>query len=177
MGKTLSMSFDTINPLPDADQSIIMNTDKLISQERHHINVFLTALILASVSGFISYLIPGNTVWLQWTYLLHVFTGILMSIPLLRYTARHFKRTQGLKRPLMTISGILSVVIIIYVSVSGFHITLFGQSESGRWIYNTHVLAATTGLIIIILHIISHKLSLSTKRKKQAKKLNSLFNK
>ena len=140
--------------------------DNLITQEGYSINLFLTALVLASASGFISYFMPNNAIWIQWIYLLHVFTGILMSIPLLRYVGRHFKRTQGIKRPLMTITGVFSLAVIIYISITGFHITLFGQSESKRWIYETHILAAMTGLAILIFHVILHKLTFPEKRLK-----------
>ncbi len=136
----------------------------LINQEKRVLAFFLTTLLITCLSGFISYLLQSNTIWIQWSYLLHVLAGLLMIAPLTSYGLRHFKRTLGLKRPLMTISGLTTIILALATVLSGLHITLIGQVEALRWIYDAHVTTAIIILALLALHLILHKLTLSNRR-------------
>lgn len=139
--------------------------EKSITQEKHEVSRFLSVFLLAALSGFISYFVQGNSVWLQWTYLLHILTGTLLTFPLIRYTGVHFKRCQGLKRPFMMTSGIILLAIAAGVILTGFHIALFGQTEALRWIYNSHVILSAVVVCLVVIHIVLHSLTLPQKRR------------
>jgi len=125
------------------------------------------ALIL---TGVFTIVFDAHNILNQWIYLSHTFIGILFIPGLAVYTFYHFKRTLGQRRPLLILSGIFSVTILISVCWTGLDIVYRGQTETTQWLYLLHIYTSLAGCILFILHIISHQLFLSAKRKETEKK-------
>jgi len=134
------------------------NSRDLLSRERQHMSKLLGALTVTAASGFITYLVTQNSIWEQWTYLLHTAMGIYLTLVVLPYVRTHFKRTLGIRRPVMVIVGLISVGLVIGVAATGLHITIFGQSESLRWIYNLHIITAISVLAGLAVHVFGQRL-------------------
>lgn len=141
------------------------SSNTLLTLESKALSRLLPAIWLMVISGLLTYVIPGNATWMQWCYLLHVFSGVLAAIPLFIYLSKHFKRTLGQKRPFMTTSGVVIVFALLFVFAGGVHISIYGQTEANRWIYESHVVAAFLILALLALHILAHHFFLPQKRK------------
>jgi hypothetical protein len=122
-------------------------------------------LVLAA-SGYLSLFWPGLSVFEQCIYLVHTLLGIIATVLLVPYIIVHFRRTIGLRRPWITLSGIFSALAFLVLAGSGVHIVVEGQSEAQRWIFQVHLWLAAIILILLIVHIAFHALSLSAKRNK-----------
>ena len=115
-------------------------------------NHLIAIVIAVAITGFVTLLPDHPDTWVQWTWLLHVFLGLLLSAYFISYLAVHTKRALGLRRPLASLAGILVAVCFLGVIVSGFHIVLFGQLEARRWIYDWHIWLAIACLVVFIVH-------------------------
>lgn len=140
--------------------------DKLIDRERSSISGFLVLFLLVSVTGFVTYAFNGNNTWIQWTYLLHILTGIIFLSPLVLYLLYHIRRVHGQRRAIVYLFGVLLALALIIVAISGFHMSVVGQKEALRWIYNTHVQASFMLLLLMLLHLVIHIITLPKKRKR-----------
>lgn len=112
----------------------------------------LALLVTTSLTGYVTYLLNSHQVWIQWTFLAHTLLGLAIALIVLPYTFFHFRRTLGVRRALTHISGIIFLLIIIILSLSGIHITVFGQSEPKRWIYELHIWASYLTVILLLFH-------------------------
>lgn len=139
---------------------------QLIEKEKRQMPLLVAALSVATLSGFITYFLRENEVWQQWIYLLHTLTGILLAVVLSPYIVTHFRRTLGIRRPSVLLSGILSVVTAVLMVITGLHIAIYGQQESLRWIYYTHIVSSSLTLLFLAAHILLHWLLLPERRKK-----------
>ena len=61
----------------------------LLEKEQHLMMLFAPALLIATITGFVVYYLKDHTVWLQWSVLLHIATGILLSVLLIPYIYAH----------------------------------------------------------------------------------------
>lgn len=122
-------------------------------------------LLVATLSGFITYFINTHTIFTQWLYLTHTLAGIFLSLLIFPYIILHFKRTSGIRRPIIIITGILATLVTLALVLSGLHITFLGQLERTQWIYLAHIISAAIILLLIIIHLVLHRLLLPLKRK------------
>ncbi|MES9902566.1 MAG: multiheme c-type cytochrome [Sedimenticola sp.] len=136
----------------------------LLNTEINWIPSFLSTLFVAIFSGYATYGYPIHTVWQQWTYLLHTFAGISLSIIALPYIVIHFRRTLGLRRSIVLLSGILASIVFFCLLSSGLHIAIFGQQESLRWIYKLHIFASYLTILCVGLHLAAHRILLPLMR-------------
>lgn len=115
-------------------------------------NHLVAILIAAAATGFVT-LLPGHPgVWVQWTWLLHVFLGLLFSIYLTGYLALHVKRAFGLRRTLVSLVGVLVALVFLGVIASGYHLSALGQREADRWVYQWHVILSSLCLAVFLAH-------------------------
>jgi hypothetical protein len=136
-----------------------------IAKERVAMGRLLGALTVAAVSGFITYWFIGHSSWQQFTYLLHTGVGLYLTLILIPYVRTHFVRTLGTRRPFMIIGGLTSTAFVIGLIVTGLHITIAGQSEAKRLIYDAHIVSAYVVLGGIGLHILGQRLIRKDRRR------------
>ena len=84
----------------------------------------------------------------------------------------HFRRTVGVRRPLISVSGILVVFVTLGFIGTGLQITIYGQFEAARSIYWAHVILSTIALVGVLSHILLHRVFLPAKRRDNT---NSVF--
>ncbi len=142
-----------------------MTRADLLDRERRHIAQLLAGLAVAGLSGFVTYLNGEHGGWQQWTYLLHTLVGLYLAVVLVPYVGVHFKRTLGTRRPALVVSGILAISAVLALVVSGLHISLFGQRERLRWIYDLHIVTSYAALVVLVLHVAAHRLLLPSRRR------------
>ncbi len=129
---------------------------QLIERERRHMPALVGVLATVALTGFITYWIPTHGVWPQWTYLLHTLTGIYLTLILIPYVRNHFRRTLGVRRPTVLISGIFAAVAAFLIAATGLYIAAAGQAETQRWVFELHVLLAYVVLGLLVAHILGH---------------------
>lgn len=113
----------------------------------HQLSARWAALLgAAAATGWITLPLPEAGVWQQWTYLAHTLLGLGLALSLAGYLAAHLRRTLGLRRPLPSLLGILSVLAVLAVAGTGLHIAFLGQREADRWVYSAH-LGAGAGIL------------------------------
>ena len=130
---------------------------ELLKTEGYHAAWLVNTFILALVSGYVTYFVPGASNWEQWTYLLHTTSALFLTLVFIRYLILHFRRTLGTRRPIMSILGWITSLILLAMIGSGLYITLFGQTESTRWIFKLHIWSAHVSIIGILLHLLIHR--------------------
>lgn len=134
-----------------------MSSTSALAQEQLSVSRYAWLFITACLSGFISWGFDGlNFIAQQWLYLLHVVTGLGISWILVPYLWRHFKRTLGVRRPSMLISGLLSAVIFIALLFTGIWLLWFGQVQQLAQLLNHHVILASIFSGLIALHFVAH---------------------
>lgn len=141
---------------------------RLINQESKWGRHILWLLIAGLLTGFSTYFVTGHTTWQQWTSLVHVIVSFLLIFVAIPYSTIHLKRTATLRRPLTLFAGILALAALVALSLSGLHISLLGQSEVMRWIYDAHIYFSLALTALLFLHIALHWATLSASRKKSA---------
>ncbi|MFW2439686.1 MAG: multiheme c-type cytochrome [Arenicellales bacterium] len=130
---------------------------ELLKSEQHNAAWLVSVFILAMVSGYVTYFIPGASNWEQWTYLLHTLSALYLTLIFCRYLILHFKRTLGTRRPIMSILGWITSLILLAMIGTGLYITFYGQTEPTRWIYQIHIWTAHAAVIGILLHLLIHQ--------------------
>lgn len=125
-----------------------------LGKERSKSKLAVIILFLATTSGFSTHLLPIDVVSRQWIYLLHVLIGIAVVIGLLLYVPMHFRRTLGMRKAALAVTGYLLAILFLALSVSGLHTILFGQSEALRWIHDLHVWLAYLIALFFCLHLL-----------------------
>ena len=140
-------------------------TKDLLTSEQHAAPVTLAIILACALSGLVVYAVDLHAVWVQWSLLAHLVTGIACTIALLPYFVVHFRRTIGYRRTSMLLSGLLTVPIVGIFLVTGWHLMLYGQREGQDWILPLHIISAIIFLAAIVLHLIFHHLFFPEKRK------------
>ena len=153
---------------PNQNPAPTTKSEELIIRERRRMGQLLGSLAVAAVTGFVTYFFPSHAVWQQFTYLLHTGIGIYVALILLPYVRVHFKRTFGVRRPVMVIVGLLAVALTLALIGTGIHITLFGQRESLRWVYVVHVYTAYATLFALLVHVLGQRLMRLDQRREKS---------
>ncbi|MCP3671359.1 MAG: hypothetical protein GY814_13180 [Gammaproteobacteria bacterium] len=143
------------------------DSQPLINTERSYVPVTGALTVACGITGLVTYLFSSHSIWLQWSVLFHLLTGIICSFALLPYLGAHFRRTIGFRRSGVLLSGLTTILLFIGFAYSGWHITLRGQQESEQWIYVLHVVSAVLFLLLVLVHVVLHARSLPEKRKKR----------
>ena len=113
-------------------------------------------------------LLPGLTIsglatWLtshpdlafnQILYLLHALLGLLILPPIIAYLVAHFARTLGNRSLGVFFSGIAAAALTGASLVSGTWLTLFGQTETTRWVLEAHIVSSAALVILVAIHLV-----------------------
>ncbi len=126
-------------------------------------------LIVLSISGFFTYFYSVHNIINQTVYLFHTFLGLIFIPIIIWYIIIHFIRTLGQRRPTLIISGIIATLLLMGVVFTGIDIFYYGQTETTEWVYDLHIVSSIIAVTLLLLHIVSHQLFLSKRRKEQDK--------
>ncbi|KMT65205.1 multiheme c-type cytochrome [Catenovulum maritimum] len=127
---------------------------------------WLIALFCAlAITGFCSYLFSQGMVS-QMTSLLHLAFGCLWALLIVPYSFMHIKRIIGVRRLLVFISGVVSLVVIFGLVYSGLELIYFGQRQDNQTTYSLHFYSAVSIILAIILHLFLHFFSHKNSTKK-----------
>ncbi|MBF0280199.1 MAG: cytochrome c family protein [SAR324 cluster bacterium] len=145
---------------------------KLSGIEKNWLSYVVFLFPMVAFSGMVTYYFPGEAIWRQWTYLLHAFSGVFLGTASLPYLIYHFRRTLGIRRPWVSLSGIALVLVILCQTASGLHIMIAGQEESFRWVLKIHVISAHLVLALLAVHLILHRILVATSNRIEGKSRN-----
>lgn len=137
--------------------------NQLIAERPFALLLALLTLIL-SLSGLVSWALPGHSQFEQWLWLLHTLLGLALASLLIPYLILHFRRTIGLRRPWVTFSGILFALVFLALTLSGTHVALFGQSENLRWVFGSHLWLSALLPLAAVGHLAFHLLMVGDRR-------------
>lgn len=129
-----------------------------IDKERRHIPRLVTFFVVVTLSGYVTYIYKPHSVWQQWTFLLHTVAGFYLTFLLLPYLWIHFRRTIAFRRAIQIIFGSVTVAAFVVLVATGLHISIFGQYESLRWIYDWHILSSFLAVGVLAIHLVLHPL-------------------
>lgn len=142
-----------------------MKKTPILEQERKYASGLIPTYFVASVSGFATWLFGGHGVWEQFTWLVHVPIALTFTYFLLPYIQTHLKRTLGFKRWSSIVLGFMLFVTVLLLILSGIYIALFGITETQRWLIDGHRWLAVSFIALIIIHMLVHWFTLSSRRK------------
>jgi Cytochrome c554 and c-prime len=137
----------------------------LLSTEQQTAPLTLALVIACALTGLIVYVVDQHLVWIQWTVLIHIATGIACSAALLPYFVLHFRRTIGYRRTSLLLSGLLTIPIFCIFLLTGWHLMFYGQQENQSWVLPLHIISSIVFLVAVILHLLFHRLFLPERRK------------
>ena len=149
------------------ETTLMNNSQSLLTKERKTVPIGATFTLACTFSGVGSFLFSEHSFWMQWTVLLHLITGIVTTLLLLPYFGFHFRRTIGVRRMTLLLSGLLSGGLFFIFIASGWQLLLHGQQENQRWVYHVHVLSSLIFVGVVILHLFLHVKRLPKRRKQR----------
>jgi hypothetical protein len=147
------------------------NKDSFLKQEQLLLPITWAITLACIITGAVTYFINDHTVWLQWSVLFHIITGIVCSFALFIFIVIHFRRTLAFRRVRVFISGLIILLIIITFVYSGWYLMLFGQRENQRWLYFAHIISSGLFLIFLAFHLFLHFILLPKRRSAAAESL------
>lgn len=137
----------------------------LLKQEQVIFPLSCATFLIVTLSGFITYLYPTESIWQQLTYLIHLFVGIILIFSLSLFIFYHFRRGLSTRRSGSSALGILTALSFVAVSFTGLHIAIIGQLEFMRWVIEYHIFSSIALIALIILHITLHVFILKKENK------------
>ncbi len=140
--------------------------DNILHREKESLRHFFAAFLVCAASGLITFFVDEISIWVQWTYIAHVISSLLVIIFMLPYLFIHIKRAMGHRRAGVFFSGVLKVVVFLCVIFTGLTILIVGQMEQQRWVFTTHVYLSFFLLSLFVLHLILHHVTLQKNRLK-----------
>lgn len=123
--------------------------------------------ILLLLTGVISFVF-GHNVFVQISSLMHPAIGLLLSVVLLPYLYYHFVRIYGVRRLSTFISGLLAVIIMLAMLVSGWLLIYQGDTTATQETLLIHVVSASLFVFFTLLHLIIHWFTWSKHRKAES---------
>lgn len=141
----------------------------VIEEEKAQSSLIIVCFVALVLSGSFTYFFSEHNILNQWVYLTHALIGLVFSPAIIVYVFLHFKRTLGQRRPLLILSGLFAFIILLLVCWTGLDIVYRGQTETTQWLYSLHIYISLAACVLIIFHVISHRLFLSIRRKQAEK--------
>src|SRR5882724_3755511 len=126
-------------------------------QDRRRFSEFAGLLIATAFTGFATFVVNRGGTWEQWAYLVHTVQGVVLAALVGRFVYLHYRRTVGLRRPAVSVSGILAVLIALAFLGTGLHMVVFGQFEAARSVYWVHIISASLSVLAIGMHVVWHR--------------------
>ncbi len=145
--------------------------NRLLQQEQGYTPITAAITVAAILTGLITYLIDSNAIELQWAVLFHLILGVLLSLALPPYLLVHFRRTVGLRRTRVLISGLLTILFSGGIIYTGWHILILGRRESEAWVYHAHIITSALLIVFVFIHLFWHVKLPSRKRNRRIEAL------
>jgi hypothetical protein len=130
----------------------------LLSIERKRVPLVVALTLACASTGFATYAVRTHSVWLQWSVLAHIGTGVTGTFLLVPYVYIHFRRTVSIRRVVVLVTGLLAALPLLALLVSGWLTLFYGQREATGWVYDSHVVAAFGLAALVPLHVVMHVL-------------------
>ena len=144
----------------------------LLARETGVLHPFLWVFVICLVSGIIVFLTDEISWWAQFNVLGHVLAGIFLALLCLPYLWLHFKRTLGVRRPEVLLSGLLSAIVLLGLVYTGLDLAVNGHRESQQAIIDLHFYGSLATLGLIFIHLFLYKLIRS---RKDGERFHSLY--
>ena len=137
-----------------------INPSSKLEHELRYSTPFIATLAITTATGLATFVTPQMSfgVWQQWTVLIHLLSGVALTVLILPYLLRHFIRTMGVRRPSVFLIGLLSSSTLLFLIGSGVYITWQGQREDQRWIIESHIWVSIGAVVLMLMHLVSHRL-------------------
>lgn len=142
-------------------------TTPLLNKESRYFLPLISVLLICVLSGFVSLLVDSFAWWIQFNMLGHILSGIVLSLLCLPYIYLHFKRTLGMRRSMVILSGVLSALLIVNLLVIGLYMAIVGHIETQSVLRELHLYGSYALLITLILHLVLHRYSKTRKQKNE----------
>ncbi len=152
----------------------MIDTKSLLQIEQKISPLTLGLMLSCLLTGIASYITDSHGVWLQWSILLHLLTGLALGIIIIVYLYVHFRRTVGFRRTSVMISGLVTILLCGGFLTTGLQLSINGQSESTAWVYLVHIICGFTFVGIIVLHLVLHIKLMPRQRRLQESRFPSL---
>jgi len=141
------------------------NRETLLDREKSTNSLLTILIVLASISGFITYFVEGHGEWQQWAWLLHAVVAVALTVQFVPYLFVHLQRTLAFRRWSLVSSGSVTVGAIFVLVATGSVLVYVGQTEQQSWLLQYHVYGAFAFVSLILLHIVLHATTLTKKRR------------
>lgn len=140
------------------------STESLLAKERVVVATAAILVVPCALTGIVAHALGVGTTVQQWFVLAHAVTGIGSSGLVTAYVLVHFRRTLGIRRPALVVSGLVSAALALCFVVSGWDLLWRGQTEASRWVRDVHVMSAYGWFGGLLLHLILHVALLPERR-------------
>ncbi|MBB3063168.1 multiheme c-type cytochrome [Microbulbifer rhizosphaerae] len=133
------------------------NKLSLLDRETLAFRSLVATLIICSLSGLAIFILPKHMAGNQLNILAHVVVGLSFSVLVLAYSFVHFKRTLGIRKPLLILSGILAIATLAAYLYTGFYLAINGHRETSSHIGHWHMVGSLVIIALIALHLALHR--------------------
>lgn len=124
-----------------------------MGKEQRTATLFTVVLAGAAASGILTHAFaPGPATWVYWNYLGHTLLGLLLLPLAVVYIARHIRRTLGIRKLATNILGYATALTLMAVAFTGTFVTIAGNAEARRWVFEVHIGTGYLLLFLIGLH-------------------------
>lgn len=132
-------------------------TSTPLKQESQSLNSTLAFLSVCCVTGGILWLDAGPFQAQQIAVLLHAICGAALCFYLCIYSVFHFKRAQGKKKPLITVTGLVLLVSMFLYLGASIAIFFLGHRADLAWLFSTHEIGSVLIVALLALHIVLYR--------------------
>jgi len=132
--------------------------DGMLEKERAQGGMLYVISLLLFLTGFDTYLFDSHGVVTQWIYVFHGLGGFFFIPVFLFFSFFHFKRTLGSRKISLIAFGLILGVAVVISGATGLDIAFRGQSETRRWVYDTHVYISIAATLVLLGHILGYRI-------------------
>ena len=140
----------------------------LLIFERITMRSGLLTMALVLLSGLVIFMVGGHSVWRQVVILLHIITGLGITLVCLPYIPVHFKRTAFFRRPTLILTGLLLVACLLVLVSTGLVAVIRGNRESDIITMPAHLIASGILVLLLVGHMLDHYFRMPQRRKDQS---------
>ncbi len=133
-----------------------MPRNKILSSWNSNVILIIASFIVFDFTGGLYlYVSRSFSIFYQYSLLFHIFTGLLLIIPLTIYLFIHSYDVQDKKDFKGKIVGILSFILIAIACSTGTYQTFVGFEKGSYWMSYVHTWVGIASVLIIVAHIIT----------------------
>jgi len=141
----------------------MMSARDYLARERAGMPRVAGVTATGALTGALTYFFNKHSAWLQWSVLAHVAAGIGFTFVVVPYLYFHIRRTLVIRRIGALFTGLLAILPVLGLLVTGWGLMLYGQREASQWVYAAHIVGALVVLGFVPLHLVVHALGPSRK--------------